>query len=813
MRDVLERAIASREIPTQRPDLATALVFGVVLQPVTFAAYGRLPQPRLDVRASHRRIVGGRDHGRAQLRSVGEMSMRSPLVQLLTARRFAPLFVTQFLGALNDNLLKSALGILVTFRLAEQSGMNAATLAMVASALFIAPFFLFSGASGTLSDRFDKALIARWVKVAEIGIMALGAWGLWRGSVPVLLTTLFCLGTHSTVFGPIKYALLPQHLPEHELVAGNALIEAGTFLAILAGTIIGGSIALLGNGPLIVGALGVAAAVIGWLSARQIPTAPPSYTGEAPRIRLLRHRRRVTHVTQRPAPAANPRHLLVLALRVHRRLGIAGVCERRALRQRTGCHDDARALCDWRRCRIDPGGEAPARRGERTLRAMVGGGDGDLCDRSALGQRQRAGDGGTCRRHGVPRPTRQLAHRHRSDRHCHGRRPVHRAALRDPPARERAEPPVARDRGQQHHQRVVHDGCDRRRRPALPASDDGRSVCAGWLHDVSGGQYRRVVRRSLFKSVMRVLLRLLYRVEVDASNTPVPRCRTRSLLPITRRSSTACRAARPGEPICDRHVYCEEVVGEAVSGVVNAFPVDPTNPLSIRAMIRAVEAGSAHHFSGGSHYHDWRADEGLGRRDRRAHEGGAGDGAHRGRGVHALLELAGKVRRRWFPRVRIRILPPRRLTCPEGVTGRARRAALRRALRDEMVQSMFTTAPIETTLFDALLEARQQHGGSHPIADDIQFTPLSYRGLIAASFALGRVLAARTRPGERVGVLLPTSRAAVVTFFGLQAEGRVPAMLNFSTGRRPRSRRAQPRRSGWSSRRGSSSRRPSSSRW
>ena len=227
--------------------------------------------------------------------------MRSPLVQLLTARRFAPLFVTQFLGALNDNLLKSALGILVTFRLAEQSGMNAATLSMVASALFISPFFLFSGASGTLSDRFDKALIARWVKIAEIGIMALGAWGLWRGSVPVLLTTLFCLGTHSTVFGPIKYALLPQHLDEHELVAGNALIEAGTFLAILAGTIIGGSIALLGKGPLIVGTIGVVGAFIGWLSARQIPTAPPSYTGEAPRIRLFRDTVDVvTHVTNRP---------------------------------------------------------------------------------------------------------------------------------------------------------------------------------------------------------------------------------------------------------------------------------------------------------------------------------------------------------------------------------------------------------------------------------------------------------------------------------------------------------------------------------
>src|SRR5262245_7594457 len=178
--------------------------------------------------------------------------MRSPLVQLLAARRFAPLFVTQFLGAFNDNLLKSALGIVVTFRLAEEAHLDAASLVMIAGAVFIAPFFLFSGASGTLADRIDKSTIARLVKIAEIGIMALGAWGLWLGSVPLLFAALFCLGTHSTVFGPIKYALLPQHLREEELVAGNALIEAGTFLAILLGTILGGSIVMLGNGATIV---------------------------------------------------------------------------------------------------------------------------------------------------------------------------------------------------------------------------------------------------------------------------------------------------------------------------------------------------------------------------------------------------------------------------------------------------------------------------------------------------------------------------------------------------------------------------------
>ncbi len=161
--------------------------------------------------------------------------MRSPLVQLLTTRRFAPLFVTQFLGAFNDNLLKSAMGIVVTFRLAEQSGQSAASLVMLAGAVFIAPFFLFSGASGTLADRVDKSLIARIVKIAEIGIMTLGAVGLWKESEPLLFAALFCLGTHSTVFGPIKYALLPQHLRDEELVAGNALIEAGTFLAILLG--------------------------------------------------------------------------------------------------------------------------------------------------------------------------------------------------------------------------------------------------------------------------------------------------------------------------------------------------------------------------------------------------------------------------------------------------------------------------------------------------------------------------------------------------------------------------------------------------
>src|SRR5919109_4464254 len=134
------------------------------------------------------------------------MKMRSRSFELLVSRRFAPLFVTQFLGAFNDNLLKSAFAIIVTFRLAESAGLDAASLVMIAGGLFIAPFFLFSGASGTLADRVDKAAIAKWVKGAEILIMAVGSWGFLQQSVPVLLVTLFCLCLHSTVFCPLKYA-------------------------------------------------------------------------------------------------------------------------------------------------------------------------------------------------------------------------------------------------------------------------------------------------------------------------------------------------------------------------------------------------------------------------------------------------------------------------------------------------------------------------------------------------------------------------------------------------------------------------------
>ncbi len=198
---------------------------------------------------------------------------------LLKAKRFAPFFVTQFLGAFNDNLFKNALIVLLTFQAAQWTTLKPELLANLAAGIFILPFFLFSATAGQLADKYDKAKLARLVKVLEIVIMGVAAGGFAMHSLPVLMGALFLLGLHSTLFGPVKYAILPQHLHTDELVGGNALIEAGTFVAILIGTLVGGLLAGSVEHPAWIAAGGLLVAIAGYLTSRSIPSAPPPAPG------------------------------------------------------------------------------------------------------------------------------------------------------------------------------------------------------------------------------------------------------------------------------------------------------------------------------------------------------------------------------------------------------------------------------------------------------------------------------------------------------------------------------------------------------
>ena len=192
---------------------------------------------------------------------------------LLGQRRFAPLFATQALGALNDNVFKNALILLIAFGAGVSDG-DSNLLINAAAGLFIVPFFLFSAQAGQLADNMDKATLIRRVKLGEIVIMGLACIGFLLQSIPLLLVALALMGTQSAFFGPAKYAILPQHIDDTALVGANGMIEMGTFLAILIGTLIGGLLIGTAQGPLLVGGLVVGLAALGYLASRGIPTAP-----------------------------------------------------------------------------------------------------------------------------------------------------------------------------------------------------------------------------------------------------------------------------------------------------------------------------------------------------------------------------------------------------------------------------------------------------------------------------------------------------------------------------------------------------------
>jgi acyl-[acyl-carrier-protein]-phospholipid O-acyltransferase/long-chain-fatty-acid--[acyl-carrier-protein] ligase len=203
---------------------------------------------------------------------------------LFGTRRFWPLCATQACTAFNDNLVRNALVVLALFR----AGSAGPILVALAAGLFIFPYILLSASAGQLADQTDKARLIRWLKVAELALMGTSALGFLAGSLPILLLVLVALGVQASLFGPVKYGILPDHLQPQELLAGNGVIEATTFIAILMGTIAGGWLISQPNGARLVASAGLAIAVVGLLASRWIPPAPARVTARRVEWQLLR---------------------------------------------------------------------------------------------------------------------------------------------------------------------------------------------------------------------------------------------------------------------------------------------------------------------------------------------------------------------------------------------------------------------------------------------------------------------------------------------------------------------------------------------
>ncbi len=714
---------------------------------------------------------------------------------LFRTRRFAPLFVAQALGAFNDNVFRNAAIILVTYGLARD-GWNPGLLVGLAGALFILPFFLFSGLAGELADARDKAQLARTIKLAEIGIAVLAAISLWLAWPPLMLAVLFLAGTQSTFFGPIKYAILPQHLADNELVEANAWIETSTFVAILLGTLFGGLTILSTHGLALVSTTMVGAALLGYAAARQIPPAPPPRPDMKIRANVLASTVRILReLTRHPrlfGAAITISWFWALGLVV---LGLTPILAKDLL----GANETVAnlfialftvgvAIGAWTSARLLRGDISPrltpiaallmtlalfdfwhtvtalhapeTRTTLMGLSAFLSGWQGWHLSLNVL---LLALSGGIF----VV--------------------PLYAWLQHEAPEVERARIIAANN--------VLN---------ALLMAI--ASAAMGWALKQGAILPQVLLTLALLqalltlylvwrmptaflRSIGTILFRLFYRVEVkglehlrDVGDRAVIISNHVSWLDgpilatfLPRDTAYAVHTAEADRPIV-----------RLLSRIFHLLPIDPVNPMAIRTLIHAVEENrkvvifpeGRISTTGGL----MKIYEGPGLI---AHKANAPivpifiRGAERAR---FFSRQPHRQRLRLFPKITVTIQPPVEMAAPEGLSAPRLRKYLADRLYDVMAAAAFRSQPWRRHLMEAIIDVKRDHGAKRRVLEDIQRTPLSMKRLLAGCYILGGKLAAAT-PGEKtVGVLLPTSAACLVTLLGLLARGRTPAMLNFSTG-------------------------------
>jgi acyl-[acyl-carrier-protein]-phospholipid O-acyltransferase / long-chain-fatty-acid--[acyl-carrier-protein] ligase len=718
--------------------------------------------------------------------------MSAPDFGLLRTRRFLPLFIAQFVGALNDNVFRSALVILVTYRLAEQAGWNPQLMATAAAGIFILPFFLLSATAGRLADRYDKAVLIRLVKVSEIVLVALAGWGFVAENLPLLMVVLFLMGAHSTFLGPLKYAILPQHLRHDELVAGNAFIEAGTFLAILIGTIVGGSVVLLDGGIGMVLWVLAGLAIAGLVASVAIPSAPSSARDlplglniAAATIEMLRY-----------AASRRDLFLSILGISWFWLVGATFLSQVPAYVKDVIGGDEQVVTLFLTVFSVGIGlGSLLC---NRLLRGEV---SAKYVPFGALGLTLFAVDLWAATSNTVPSPellgvSNFLAApanwRVLADllliAVCGGVFIVPLYAL-------------LQDRSEESHRARV-----------IAANNIVNAlfmvIGAGAIAAMLAGGFSipqvflavaavnfavaiyicGLLPDELVKALLGAVLRLAYRVEVRGLEN-YKAAGERALVVPNHTSfldAAILGAFLPGRPMFAVNTFiARRFWVRPFLRLVHAFQVDPTNPLAMKGLVRAVAAGNkCVIFPEGRITVTgalMKVYEGPGLVADRADAPLVPiriDGAQ----YTPFSRLRGKVRLRWFPKITVTILPPRRIDVDAELKGRARRRAIGRRLYDVMTGLVFETCERRQTLFEALCDARAIHGAKAAVIEDIDRNPITYRRLVTGSFALGSALRRHSSAQERIGVMLPNATAAAVTFFALQAEGRVPALLNFTTG-------------------------------
>lgn len=710
---------------------------------------------------------------------------------LLTSRRLAPMLVTQALGAINDNLVKNAIVVLILLRITATGGTEAggATLIALAGGILIAPYVLLSATAGQIADRFEKSRTVRTLKLAEVALMLLSGTGFILDSLPLLFAALFGLGTQAAFFSPLKYAILPNHLAEDELVAGNGLVEAGTFLGILAGTIAGSVLIGLDHGGAIVAAAGLVIALAGVASAAAILPAPSS----APDLRVGWNIVRETTGLLALARANRPVWLCLLGLSWFWVVGATLMTELPTVVQ-SGLHATPRVftlLLLVFSIGVGTGSVLCARllHGEVTPR---------LVPFVGLGLSVFLWDFGHAATHG-----KGLVDVPAMFQHLNGWRMMVDLALlgacgglysvplyaviqdRSPPAQQARM--VAANNVVNAVAMVVAAGVAAGLAAAGMAPATVLLLLAV-LNALVALWIMRLLPASTVQAIFRAYFHLFHGVTIEGADN-IPPSGRRTVFVVNHQSfydGAFVAAFLPGAATFAVNVHiARKWWAKPFLAAVRIFPVDPVNPYSAKTMVEAARAGTRLVIFPEGRITTTGA-------LMKVYEG-AGMVADRSQALLVpiridgltdtkLSRLRGRIRQRWFPPLRLTVLPPITIGLDPALLGRARRKQLGAILQGVMEQAAFATANIDRTIFTALLDASARHGARLPIVEDIARVPLTYRKLILGAVVLGQRLARDLPPGAPVGLLLPNANGALVTFLALQSRARTPAMLNVSAG-------------------------------
>jgi acyl-[acyl-carrier-protein]-phospholipid O-acyltransferase/long-chain-fatty-acid--[acyl-carrier-protein] ligase len=730
--------------------------------------------------------------------------MADTQLHLLKSRRFLPLFITQFLGAVNDNLLKVALVTLVTFLPVYriENATERAVIVTIATAIFIFPYFPLSATAGQIADKFEKAALIRWVKLWEVGVMLLATVGFMtltgRPFIYFELFVLLLLGVQATFFGPVKYGILPSLLGRDDLMGGNALIEAGTFLGILLGTIAGGLLPAMAIGDHWIGNEAVtstllACAVGGWAASWFVPRVGRA----APELRINPNILDETFDIIRFAGKRRDLKLSILAISWFWLVGAVFLSQFTTYTDVTlGADEQVQTLLlTMFSLGIGAGSVLCGRllRGEVSARLAPLGAVGmalftiDLYLASAqvvAGQDIKFGAIAFLGHLANWRVLFDLFMIALSG----GLFTVPLYALLQARSEESHRSRVIAANNIINAIFVVASAVVSAALLWAQFTVPQIFLIIGILDTVAAVVVMRLVPGIILKTLLAGLLRPIYRVEVKGLEN-YRKAGERTVIVANHLSfidGVLLATFLPGRPAfaIDTHQAARWWVRPFL-GLFDAVPIDPTKPFATKALIRAVEEGRRCVI-----FPEGRIT--VTGALMKIYEGPAmiADKAKAtilpvrldGPQFTPFSRLKGKLRLRWFPKVTITVQEPQDISLPPELKGRQRRREIGRRLYDVMSSMIFTTADTERTLFEALIDARELHGAKRPMVEDIERRPLTYGRLVAGSFVLGRRLAAISEKGEMVAVLLPNAAAAVATFFALHQAGRVPAMLNFSTG-------------------------------